>query len=269
MRDGTTGGSPTTPGLTGERSGLPRAVFLHGFGQTGACAGPLLTRLAERWSWVTPDLPGHAGNPPAVGAFEAEGRALVEAHGPAWFVGYSMGGRLALAGALARPDLVRGLVLIGVSPGLGDSAARAARRDEERGWGRRILADGLEAFFADWLAGPLFASLPAAFRFEDERRRHDPRVLAATVEALGVSSMPPLTGRLAGLARPVLLVAGARDAKFVALHRGMAAELPNATVVEVPDAGHAAHLEQPEAVVGAIVTWLEAQDAQGDAGRRR
>lgn len=240
-----------------------RAVFVHGFGQTGRCGGPVLPRLAARLSWVTPDLPGHAGTPAPVGPFEAAGQALVEAHGPAWFVGYSMGGRVALAGALARPERVRGLVLIGVNPGLDDDAARAARRDEEQAWGRRLLTDGLDAFFTAWLEGPLFATLPADARFEAERRRHDPGALAAAVEVLGLGSMPPLGSRLSSLERPVLLVAGARDPKFVALHRAMGARLPSATVVEVPGAGHAAHLERPDAVADAIATWLDTQGAPG------
>ncbi len=251
-------------GAAGFQTPAPRAVFLHGFGQTGRCGGPLLDKLATQLNWVTPDLPGHAGRPPPKGSFEVEAGALVEAHGPAWFVGYSMGGRLALAGALGRPEWVRGLVLIGVSPGLDDAAARGARRQEEATWRRRLEEEGLERFFSAWLAGPLFSTLPREARFEAERQRHDPRALGRSVEALGVGSMAPVGARLSQLARPVLLVAGALDAKFVALHRAMAAQLADAQVVEVPGAGHAAHLERPDAVAEAITRWLQARGVARD-----
>jgi len=46
---------------------------------------------------------------------------------------------------------------------------------------------------------------------------------------------------------PVLLVAGALDARFVAAAHELARDLPRAEVCVIPGAGHAAHLEQPEA----------------------
>jgi pimeloyl-ACP methyl ester carboxylesterase len=51
---------------------------------------------------------------------------------------------------------------------------------------------------------------------------------------------------------PVALVVGERDQKFRAIATEMAAGLPRATVVVVPGAGHAVHLEAPAAVAGAI-----------------
>jgi pimeloyl-ACP methyl ester carboxylesterase len=55
---------------------------------------------------------------------------------------------------------------------------------------------------------------------------------------------------------PVLLVAGALDRKFVALAHDLAGRLPQAEICEIADAGHAAHLEQPEAFVHAVQDFL-------------
>ena len=54
----------------------------------------------------------------------------------------------------------------------------------------------------------------------------------------------------------MLLVAGSLDRKFVALAQDLAGRLPRAEICEVADAGHAAHLEQPEAFIRAVREFL-------------
>ena len=51
---------------------------------------------------------------------------------------------------------------------------------------------------------------------------------------------------------PVTLIAGERDTKFTAIAYEMAALIPDATVTIVPGAGHAVHLERPDAVIEAL-----------------
>jgi pimeloyl-ACP methyl ester carboxylesterase len=60
--------------------------------------------------------------------------------------------------------------------------------------------------------------------------------------------MEPLWDRLPELAVPVTLVVGERDEKFRAIAERMRKRLPDAQVTVVPGAGHAVHLEDPEAV---------------------
>jgi pimeloyl-ACP methyl ester carboxylesterase len=56
---------------------------------------------------------------------------------------------------------------------------------------------------------------------------------------------------------PVLVLAGEGDDKFVALGRRLAAAIgSNASFNVVPGAGHAAHLEQPDAFVALLHPWL-------------
>jgi 2-succinyl-6-hydroxy-2,4-cyclohexadiene-1-carboxylate synthase len=54
----------------------------------------------------------------------------------------------------------------------------------------------------------------------------------------------------------VLVVAGALDAKYVAIAERLAANIPDATLEVVEGAGHAVHLEQPETFAGALDGWL-------------
>jgi RNA polymerase sigma factor (sigma-70 family) len=130
-------------------------VLVHGFTQTLAAWGPVGERLAGRWEVVRVDLPGHGGSGRVRVGF-AEAAALVgEAGGAGVYVGYSLGGRLCLRLALDRPDLVRGLVLVGASPGIADPGARAERRAADEALAAEALPEEVQA---------ALAALPEDFR---------------------------------------------------------------------------------------------------------
>src|ERR671932_1131052 len=112
------------------RGVLATVVLLHGFTQTRQSWRRTVAALGGRYRAVAPDLPGHGQlaerRPATLAATLAYLRALVDE--PHVLAGYSMGGRIALHAALARPGAVRRLVLVGASPGLADAGERAARR---------------------------------------------------------------------------------------------------------------------------------------------
>jgi 2-succinyl-6-hydroxy-2,4-cyclohexadiene-1-carboxylate synthase len=232
-------------------------VLLHGFTQTGRSWEPVRRALAGRYRAAAPDLPGHgafAGRRPAsFAACDAYVRAV--AADPCVLCGYSMGGRIALHAAFAlRPRLAR-LVLAGASPGLSDPAERAARRAEDEALAARIEAIGIDAFVREWSAQPLLAAMPRgiAERAGADRRRNTPAGLAAALRGLGTGAMPSLWDRLPELDVPVRLLVGERDEKFRAIAERMAAALPDARVEIVAGAGHAVHLEAPDAVAAALL----------------
>jgi 2-succinyl-6-hydroxy-2,4-cyclohexadiene-1-carboxylate synthase len=222
-------------------------LLLHGFTQTGASWAGVRRALPGRYRAVAPDL--------GAGPWEAELdrlEALLTA--ASVLAGYSMGGRLALALALRRPERVRRLVLVSASPGLADDAERAARRAADAALADRIEAIGTEAFAREWAAQPLFAGQPEAVNAlaHEDRLRRSAAEHAAQLRGLGTGVMPPLWDRLGELPMPVALVVGERDAKFRAIAERMRSRLPRASLAVVPGAGHAAHLEVPEAVAGVI-----------------
>jgi 2-succinyl-6-hydroxy-2,4-cyclohexadiene-1-carboxylate synthase len=244
----------------------PPVLLLHGFTQTGACLGPLADDLARDHTVVLPDLPGHGGSGGVTGAglwdtadLLADVVADLSAR-PVVVVGYSLGGRTALHLALAHPDLVGALVLVGATAGIDDPDERAVRAASDDALADRIERVGVDAFLEEWLAQPLFAGLPPWARFDDERRSNTAAGLADSLRHAGTGRMDPLWDRLGSLDVPVRCLAGQRDAKFRALAERLAAAVgPTGAVGVIDGAGHAAHLEAPEAVVGQVRDVLTPQ----------
>jgi 2-succinyl-6-hydroxy-2,4-cyclohexadiene-1-carboxylate synthase len=234
----------------------PTIVLLHGFTQTGRSWDPTIAALGERYRALAPDIRGHGSAAGARPVDVAAVRADVLDVAPERFAlaGYSMGGRIALSIALSAPERVSRLTLLGASPGLSGDEERGARRTADEALARRIEGEGIEAFAAGWSSLPLFAGQPAAVAaFADaERRRQDPAGLAAALRGLGTGVMEPLWDRLPELAMPVTLIVGERDAKFRAIAERMGAALPGARLHVAPGAGHAVHLEAPEAVAALL-----------------
>jgi 2-succinyl-6-hydroxy-2,4-cyclohexadiene-1-carboxylate synthase len=190
--------------------------------------------------------------------FTATARALGDQGGRATYVGYSMGGRLCLQLALDRPERVERLVLISSSPGIADDAERAARRVHDEALAREAERDGVDAFLERWLAQPLFASLPRDVAgVEDRRAANTVDRLTHQLVVLGQGSQPDNWPRLGELRMPVMLIAGALDAKYVDIAHHMAEAVPDARVEIVAGAGHACHLERPDDVAHRITSWLE------------
>jgi 2-succinyl-6-hydroxy-2,4-cyclohexadiene-1-carboxylate synthase len=236
----------------------PPLVLLHGFTQTRQSWRRTVAALDGRYRAVVPDLPGHGQmserRPASLAATLAYLRALLDE--PHLLAGYSMGGRIALHAALARPERVRRLVLLGASPGLADPAAREERRRADDALADRIEVIGVEAFAEEWGRLPLWEGQPDRVRAaaNADRLRNTPAGLADALRGLGTGALEPLWDRLGELPMPVVLIAGERDAKFRAIAEQMAERIPDARVEVVPGAGHAAHLERPDLVAAAITT---------------
>ncbi len=248
--------------LHAERAGHgPRIVLVHGFTQTGRCWGPEADDLARDHEVVRVDAPGHGGSAQVLAGLRTGGSLIGAEGGEATYLGYSMGARFCLHLALASPELVRGLVLIGGTAGIEDPMARAERRARDAELADRIRALGVEQFLDDWLRQPLFATLPPERAFRAERLANTVDGLRSSLDQAGTGTQDPSWPRLAELEMPILVVAGELDTKFSALAERMHDAIgANATLVIVPDAGHAAHLEQPDAFLSALRPWLQAHE---------
>lgn len=240
-----------------------RLVMLHGFTQS-----PL------SWDPVRRHLPPAVGGVPIEALaeavpdgldFAATAQAVLEAGRAGIYCGYSMGGRLCLRGALDRPELVRGLVLVSASPGIADDAARAARVRHDADLAAEARTVGVEAFLRRWLDQPLFHTLEVddtevarrAGATSLERLDHQLRVL-------GQGAQEPLWARLHELRMPVTVVTGRADRTYEGIGDAMAAQIPGSTRVRL-EGGHALPLEQPAGVASALVEMVRQVSAHGEA----
>ena len=71
--------------------------------------------------------------------------------------------------------------------------------------------------------------------------------------------MPPFWERLGAIQAPTLVLAGAEDPPYIAFAKRLAAIIPRSRAVVVPEAGHAVHLEQPEATARLLSDHLSSR----------
>lgn len=234
-------------------------VLVHGFTQTARSWRPIAEDLARDHHVVSVDAPGHGLSAHLQTNLWDGARLLGRAGTAASYVGYSMGGRLCLHLALAEPAKVQRLVLVGATAGLDTATARSARQEADEALAAGLETDGVDMFLERWLAQPLFAGLPAEAADFEGRRTNTVAGLASSLRLAGTGAQdPPLWERLAELAMPVLVVAGARDPKFCTIGERLVTSIgPNARMAVVADAGHAAHLEAPARFLDIVRPFLD------------
>jgi 2-succinyl-6-hydroxy-2,4-cyclohexadiene-1-carboxylate synthase len=245
------------------RVNVDRIVLVHGFTQTASSWRPTVARLTASLGpdvdVVALDAPGH-GDRGDVRADLPAGAAMLAAEGGrATYVGYSMGGRLCLHLALASPQLVDRLVLIGTTPGIEDERERATRRAADDELADEIERIGVATFVDRWLSQPLFAGLDRSDADIQTRLTNTAAGLASSLRLAGTGTQTPLWTRLGELTMPVLIVAGEHDAKFSEIGRRMADSIADASLAIIEGAGHATHLERPAQTCAAIVAWLRSR----------
>ena len=240
-------------------SGEP-VMLLHGFTGSSANWHPVMERLAGSFRVLAIDLIGHGRSdaPTEIEQYAMPniandlGLLLRQLNAiPAHWLGYSMGGRLALYIAVNHPQWVRSLILESASPGLCDVAERIARRQQDEALADRIESEGIESFVNQWEKIPLFASqeqltAEARIALRAGRLANSAHGLANSLRGMGTGIQPSLWAQLDAIDKPTLLVAGEMDDKFVALNQQMAEVIPDATLRIANGTGHTVHLEHTD-----------------------
>ena len=237
----------------------PRLVFVHGFTQTATSWLPVADHFVRDFEVILVDAPGHGGSQHVRADLRSGAAMLTQLGGRATYIGYSMGGRFAMHAAIGYPSLVRGLVTLGATGGISDEFERAERRKADEALAIEIETDGVEAFLAKWLSHPLFQTLPAERQDLASRLTNTAEGLAGSLRLAGAGTQLPLWNQLKLMNSPVLAIAGSLDPKFTALAEQIVSTAPRATFRVVENAGHAAHLEQPNATATIIREWLTRQ----------
>lgn len=240
------------------KPGYPWLVFLHGF--SGDCrewqdVGKTLSEYPRLYL----DLPGHGESGEiTVTGFDEMSQLLTRTLLSYnilnfWLVGYSLGGRIAMFHACQQPKGLLGVIVEGGHPGLQDQNERTARRLSDHRWATRFRTEPLETVFTDWYQQPVFASLT-----DDQRKalvtlrtQNNGATLAKMLDITSLAVQPDLRAAISVCNFPFDYLYGERDEKFAAL----AAELDAVRHV-IPNAGHNAHRENPDAVAASLAQIL-------------
>ncbi|HSM69659.1 MAG TPA: alpha/beta fold hydrolase [Xanthomonadales bacterium] len=241
----------------------PELLMLHGWGMNNGAWGRLVERLGDGLSVQAVELPGHGTAPYGTGPFSAAGLASALARGSSatTWLGWSLGGQLALRAALDFPGRVQRMILFATGasfiarphcPWGMDPADfrrfRAVVEADPAGALRRF--NGWQVAGSEWSR----ETLRELNRCLGESAP-DARALANGLDILGSLD---LSGELERLRCSVLLLAGAED-RLVAPEavRRTAALIPGAQFGLIPGAGHAPFISHPEAVLEAVSAFLE------------
>jgi len=234
----------------------PLLAMLHGFTQTASSWNPAIRDLSSHYTCVAVDMPGHGHTPDATRSLTQCATDIAETVGPATYIGYAFGARVALHIALNHPQACKRLVLISGTAGIDDENERAERRNDDELLGEYILETGMNRFINEWLSQPMFSGLPPEFAYIDERKQNLPEDMADSLRYAGTGSQEPLWSRLSDLQMPVLIVAGEKDAKFTALAERMHSLIPTSTLEVMSNVGHTVQLEDVRQFGDRLRDWL-------------
>jgi pimeloyl-ACP methyl ester carboxylesterase len=229
----------------------PAVLLSHGYSATCRMWDGQIAAFQDRYRVIVWDMRGHGqsdvpSNPAAYSEAATVGDMLgiLQACGESRAVigGLSLGGYMTLAFHLRHAGMCRALMLFDTGPGFKKDDARVA-------WNLRAgqRADDLEA------RG--FAALGGS----DEVRMSQHRSalgLAGAARGMLTQENAGVIESLPSVAVPTLVLAGANDTGFLAATDYMAAKIPGARKVIIPDAGHASNLHQPAAFNRAMGDFL-------------
>ncbi|MDA1164231.1 MAG: alpha/beta fold hydrolase [Planctomycetota bacterium] len=243
----------------------PPVLFVHGFPLSHAMWQAQLSEFANDYRVIAPDLRGFGSSDVTEGTVTMEQHAddlaalldELNVDEPIVFCGLSMGGYIAWQFQQKYPERLRALILcdtraIADTPEGVDNRQRLAKMVVENG----------SAAVATAMLPNLFSPITSERQQSliDELRETivatSPQGIAAA--SLGMAQRPDVTTTLPAIQTPTLLIVGVDDRiSTVEEMRGITAAMPNARLVEIPEAGHMSPLENPERVNQAIHDFLQ------------
>jgi pimeloyl-ACP methyl ester carboxylesterase len=233
-------------------SGYP-ILLTHGYASTSAMWAPQVEPLTERYRLITWDMRGHGASdsPEEASAYSeahtvADMAALLGDLGVERAVigGLSLGGYMSLGFYLAHPEMVTALILCDTGPGYRNPKGREAWNETAFRRAERFEEQGLDALGRS----PEVAMV---------RSRHRSAAgLARAARGMLAQFDDRVIASLDRIAVPTLIIVGANDTPFLAGTDYMASKIPGARKVVIPDAGHSANIDQPEAFNQAVLNFL-------------
>ena len=240
-------------------------VLLHGWATHGAMLSPLSEALRETCTLYVVDLPGHGRSRHSALLLELTmvANAIAKATPPALWMGWSLGGQIALTAALEHPERVQALIMLCSTPCF-------ARTDDwphgAQPWLLQQMAENLQNDFEGTLEAFLALETigsehPRAElqRLREQMFAHGTPALPMLQQGIRVLGETDLRGRLASLNCPSLWLAGRRDRLVPPAGMRWAAEAAQGEFRMLAGAGHAPFIGHTEAIVEAMAPLLATQ----------
>ena len=221
--------------------GKPPLLLSHGYGASAAMWAPNVAALAADRPVITWDMRGHGRSDSpddpeqySHAACVADMAALLDAAGAdrAVLGGLSLGGFVSLEFLLEHPQRVDAVMLFDTGPGYRSDQARQQWNDRAFANADRLERDGIAA-----LGGSA----------EADYGHRSARGLALAARGMLAQRDGRVIEALPSVKVPVLVLVGARDKAFLPAAGYLAAKIPGAVQVVVPDAGHVSNADQPGA----------------------
>jgi pimeloyl-ACP methyl ester carboxylesterase len=249
--------------VAGEGPGL---VLVH----EGICDSRMWDVQWEPWSrshrLLRVDLRGFGRTPLEAGPF-AHARDVIEvmereSFGPTGLLGVSLGGRVALEVALARPELVSALVL--VAPGMPghewSEELRARWAEEEQAFEAGDLDGAVEVSLRTWVDGPRRNPEdvdPVVRSLVGEMQRQAYELQSAVEEDEEELLVEDVAQRIGDVRVPTLVAVGEEDQPDMhAIAKRLAAEIPGARFETIPDTAHVPSMERPREFDELVLPFL-------------
>lgn len=249
----------------------PPVLMIHGMAGQAANFWRLFPDLSRDFRIISIDRPGagHSGPPPPGGARLGPQAAAIGALADALNVqdalvlGHSLGGALSLRLALDRPDLVRGLLLVGAyshhEPGRGGALGRWVAGNPLARGAASVLGPSLAMpVVGPWLMHELFAPEPpdwALLTRGEALLGAQPRAIRAVGRDFAIveRDMSRLQADLPGLRQPVIALHGDGD-RIVPPGQSvwLAKKVPQTRLYLVPGGGHMLPITQPGLTCGLL-----------------
>lgn len=248
----------------------PPLLLLHGFTGSLLTWTPFIPIFSKKFTTITVDLIGHGRTDAPIDWIRysiTEAAADLDALlnklniDTCHILGYSMGGRLALMLACRFPNRVHSLILESSSPGLQTEEERNERRQADERLANYIEQQGIDKFIHYWENIPLFQTqkrvrLEKRKNLRSNRLKNQTHGLANSLRGMGTGNQPSLWSSLPSLTRPVLLLAGALDTKYVKIAHAMKKNFQQAQLEIVKDVGHTIHFEKSEQFSTLVLEFL-------------
>jgi pimeloyl-ACP methyl ester carboxylesterase len=231
----------------------PALILTHGYSATSQMWAGQIAPLEPHFTVVTWDMRGHGQSdyPQDQAQYSeehtvADMAALLDAVGAREAVvgGLSLGGYMSLAFHRAHPERTRALLIVDTGPGYKNDQAR-------EGWNRNAIARA-ERLETEGL--PDTARASAEVRLA---RHRDATGLARAARGMLTQRDAKVIENLPDIAVPAVVIVGANDTPFLAASDYMAGKIPGAKKAVIPDAGHSANIDQPDAFNAALLDFLK------------